>query len=192
MFIVAAIFERLRQILHEGGAVSERVQYMIELAHAVRKDGFKNYPSVPTGNNSSNSSSTASTNAMGGPSRQSEQQQQTNSSAIDSTSGSAGVSHSLDLVCEGDQITHLLRLDEVEPTHSQDTLSKCAHSSSLIILSELVDISQSIPKAWLVSFLAPNINWLNSRLNKALANRENKLKKVVIKQNRVKFLILWI
>lgn len=36
----AAIFERLRSILNEG-AIDKRVQYMIEVMFAIRKDGFK-------------------------------------------------------------------------------------------------------------------------------------------------------
>ncbi|XP_021344403.1 pre-mRNA-splicing factor CWC22 homolog, partial [Mizuhopecten yessoensis] len=37
---INAIFERLRNILHEG-MIDKRVQYMIEVMFAVRKDGFK-------------------------------------------------------------------------------------------------------------------------------------------------------
>ncbi len=36
----AAIFERLRTVLHES-SIDKRVQYMIEVMFAVRKDGFK-------------------------------------------------------------------------------------------------------------------------------------------------------
>jgi len=36
----AAVFERLRTILHEA-LIDKRVQYMIEVMFAVRKDGFK-------------------------------------------------------------------------------------------------------------------------------------------------------
>jgi hypothetical protein len=36
----SAIFERLRTILHEG-SIDKRVQYMIEVMFAIRKDGFK-------------------------------------------------------------------------------------------------------------------------------------------------------
>ena len=36
----AAVFERLRTILHEA-QIDKRVQYMIEVMFAVRKDGFK-------------------------------------------------------------------------------------------------------------------------------------------------------
>ena len=36
----AAIFERLRNVLHEGD-IDTRVQYMVEVMFAVRKDGFK-------------------------------------------------------------------------------------------------------------------------------------------------------
>jgi len=35
-----AVFERLRTILHEA-LIDKRVQYMIEVMFAVRKDGFK-------------------------------------------------------------------------------------------------------------------------------------------------------
>ena len=92
---------------------------MIELAHAVRKDGFKSYPSVPTNNanNASTSESSSKTGnkgvgSSGGPRRDKEEPQETL------------VTHSLDLVCDGDQMTHLLRLDEVEPPQTQDTLSE--------------------------------------------------------------------
>lgn len=40
------IFETLRHILHEG-KLEQRVTYMIEVIFAVRKDGFKDHPSVP-------------------------------------------------------------------------------------------------------------------------------------------------
>ena len=36
----SAIFERLRSVLHEG-QLEQRVQYMVEVMFAVRKDGFK-------------------------------------------------------------------------------------------------------------------------------------------------------
>jgi len=42
-----AIFERFRGILHEAGTIDKRVQYTIEGLFAVRKAGFKDYPSVP-------------------------------------------------------------------------------------------------------------------------------------------------
>lgn len=42
---VNAIFERLRNVLHEG-TIDTRVQYMVEVMFAVRKDGFKDHPSV--------------------------------------------------------------------------------------------------------------------------------------------------
>ncbi|RWS26408.1 pre-mRNA-splicing factor CWC22-like protein, partial [Leptotrombidium deliense] len=42
---IHAIFERLRSILHEGN-LDKRVQYMIEVMFAIRKDGFKDHPSV--------------------------------------------------------------------------------------------------------------------------------------------------
>ncbi|KAM5280191.1 pre-mRNA-splicing factor CWC22 homolog [Ctenodactylus gundi] len=40
---INAIFERLRNILHES-EIDKRVQYMIEVMFAVRKDGFKDHP----------------------------------------------------------------------------------------------------------------------------------------------------
>lgn len=43
-----AIFERLRNILHES-SIDKRVQYMIEVMFAIRKDGFKDHPVVPDG-----------------------------------------------------------------------------------------------------------------------------------------------
>ena len=82
IILVAAIFERLRSILNEG-SIDKRVQYMIEVMYAVRKDGFKvqiilllpllhihgqDFPTVAPG---------------------------------------------LDLVEESDQITHLIALDDV-------------------------------------------------------------------------------
>lgn len=42
---VHAIFERLRNILHEGD-LDMRVQYMIEVMFAIRKDNFKDHPAV--------------------------------------------------------------------------------------------------------------------------------------------------
>lgn len=42
---VEAIFEELRQILHEG-KLHVKVQYMIEAIFQIRKDGFKDYESV--------------------------------------------------------------------------------------------------------------------------------------------------
>ena len=42
MFTFSAIFERLRSVLHEGD-IDKRVQYMIEVLFATRKDGFKVY-----------------------------------------------------------------------------------------------------------------------------------------------------
>ncbi|XP_051022152.1 pre-mRNA-splicing factor CWC22 homolog [Acomys russatus] len=42
---INAIFERLRNILHES-EIDKRVQYMIEVMFAVRKDGFKDHPAV--------------------------------------------------------------------------------------------------------------------------------------------------
>ncbi len=37
---IIAIFERLRHVLHEA-SIDKRVQYMIEVMFATRKDGFK-------------------------------------------------------------------------------------------------------------------------------------------------------
>ncbi|TEA23289.1 hypothetical protein DBR06_SOUSAS5510119, partial [Sousa chinensis] len=45
---INAIFERLRNILHES-EIDKRVQYMIEVMFAVRKDGFKDHPVVLEG-----------------------------------------------------------------------------------------------------------------------------------------------
>lgn len=45
MFFVVAIFERLRNVLHEG-KIDIRVQYMVEVMFAIRKDGFKDHQSV--------------------------------------------------------------------------------------------------------------------------------------------------
>ncbi|CAL9689876.1 unnamed protein product [Knipowitschia caucasica] len=45
---INAIFERLRNVLHES-AIDKRVQYMIEVMFAIRKDGFKDHPVVPDG-----------------------------------------------------------------------------------------------------------------------------------------------
>ncbi|KAM5153114.1 pre-mRNA-splicing factor CWC22 homolog [Mantella aurantiaca] len=45
---INAIFERLRNILHES-EIDKRVQYMIEVLFAVRKDGFKDHPVIPDG-----------------------------------------------------------------------------------------------------------------------------------------------
>lgn len=47
-FLFPAIFERLRNILHES-AIDKRVQYMIEVMFAIRKDGFKDHPVIPEG-----------------------------------------------------------------------------------------------------------------------------------------------
>lgn len=44
-FIIIAIFERFRGILHEG-VIDRRVQYLIEGLFAVRKSGFKDYPAI--------------------------------------------------------------------------------------------------------------------------------------------------
>jgi len=46
--LFAAIFERLRNILHES-AIDKRVQYMIEVMFAIRKDGFKDHPVILEG-----------------------------------------------------------------------------------------------------------------------------------------------
>ncbi|KAG1714941.1 Pre-mRNA-splicing factor CWC22 [Nymphon striatum] len=43
---INAIFERLRNVLHES-ELEKRVQYMIEVVHAVRKDHFADYPAIP-------------------------------------------------------------------------------------------------------------------------------------------------
>lgn len=43
-----ATFDRLRSILHDGD-VSIRVQYMIEVAFALRKESFKDFPQIPEG-----------------------------------------------------------------------------------------------------------------------------------------------
>ena len=43
---IHAIFERLRHVLHES-TLDKRTQYMIEVMFQVRKDGFKDNPSVP-------------------------------------------------------------------------------------------------------------------------------------------------
>ncbi len=43
---INAIFERLRHVLHES-VLDKRTQYMIEVMFQVRKDGFKDNPSVP-------------------------------------------------------------------------------------------------------------------------------------------------
>ena len=45
---LSAIFERLRNVLHES-AIDKRVQYMIEVMFAIRKDGFKDHPVIPEG-----------------------------------------------------------------------------------------------------------------------------------------------
>ncbi|KAK7111884.1 pre-mRNA-splicing factor CWC22 homolog [Littorina saxatilis] len=42
---INAIFERLRNILHEA-QLDKRVQYMVEVMFAIRKDGFKAHPAV--------------------------------------------------------------------------------------------------------------------------------------------------
>lgn len=42
------VFERFRAVLHEG-AISKRCQYMIEVLFQVRKDKFKDNPTIPEG-----------------------------------------------------------------------------------------------------------------------------------------------
>ncbi|KAI8776005.1 pre-mRNA-splicing factor CWC22 [Biomphalaria glabrata] len=42
---INSIFERLRNVLHEG-QLDVRVQYMVEVMFAIRKDGFKDHPAV--------------------------------------------------------------------------------------------------------------------------------------------------
>lgn len=46
--LTSAIFERLRNVLHES-AIDKRVQYMIEVMFAIRKDGFKDHPVIQDG-----------------------------------------------------------------------------------------------------------------------------------------------
>ncbi|XP_058045443.1 pre-mRNA-splicing factor CWC22 homolog isoform X1 [Ahaetulla prasina] len=45
---INAIFDRLRHVLHES-ETDKRVQYMIEVMFAVRKDGFKDHPVIQEG-----------------------------------------------------------------------------------------------------------------------------------------------
>uniref|UniRef100_A0A3B3QF06 Pre-mRNA-splicing factor CWC22 homolog n=1 Tax=Paramormyrops kingsleyae TaxID=1676925 RepID=A0A3B3QF06_9TELE len=45
---INAIFERLRNVLHES-EIDKRVQYMIEVMFAIRKDGFKDHPIISDG-----------------------------------------------------------------------------------------------------------------------------------------------
>ncbi|XP_031564700.1 pre-mRNA-splicing factor CWC22 homolog [Actinia tenebrosa] len=45
---VHAVFERLRSILHSG-EIDRRVEYMIEVMFAIRKDGFKDHVAIPEG-----------------------------------------------------------------------------------------------------------------------------------------------
>ena len=42
------VFERFRAVLHEG-AISKRCQYMIEVLFQVRKDKYKDNPTIPEG-----------------------------------------------------------------------------------------------------------------------------------------------
>lgn len=44
----ASVFERFRAVLNEGN-ISQRVQYMIEVLMQVRKDKFKDNPTIPEG-----------------------------------------------------------------------------------------------------------------------------------------------
>lgn len=48
MTLFPAIFERSRSILHEA-AIDKRVQYMVEVMFANRKDGFKDFPAIADG-----------------------------------------------------------------------------------------------------------------------------------------------
>lgn len=75
---INAIFEMLRNILHEG-KLEKRIQYMIEVMFQIRKDGFKDH---------------------------------------------AAIIEELDIVEEEDQFTHLITLDDVKATNSEDVLSK--------------------------------------------------------------------
>ncbi|KAK2552304.1 Pre-mRNA-splicing factor CWC22-like protein [Acropora cervicornis] len=43
--VAVTVFERLRNILHSA-EIDKRVQYMIEVMFAIRKDGFKDHPAV--------------------------------------------------------------------------------------------------------------------------------------------------
>lgn len=43
--VFIAVFESLRTVLHEA-TIDKRVQYMIEVMFAIRKDGFKVRPSA--------------------------------------------------------------------------------------------------------------------------------------------------
>lgn len=45
---LAAVFESLKGILHDG-SVDVRVQYMIEVMFAIRKDRFSDHPAVQQG-----------------------------------------------------------------------------------------------------------------------------------------------
>jgi hypothetical protein len=44
----ATVYERFRAVLNEG-SISQRVQYMIEVLMQVRKDKYKDNPTVPEG-----------------------------------------------------------------------------------------------------------------------------------------------
>ncbi len=46
--LLAGVFESLKGILHDG-TIDVRVQYMIEVMFAVRKDGFKEHPAITEG-----------------------------------------------------------------------------------------------------------------------------------------------
>ncbi|KAK9754637.1 MA3 domain [Popillia japonica] len=74
---INAIFEMLRNILHEG-KLEKRIQYMIEVMFQIRKDGFKDH---------------------------------------------AAIIEELDIVEEEDQFTHLITLDDVKATNSEDVLN---------------------------------------------------------------------
>ena len=47
-YTAAGVFESLKGILHDGN-VDVRVQYMIEVMFAIRKDGFKEHPAIVGG-----------------------------------------------------------------------------------------------------------------------------------------------
>ena len=48
ILIAVGVFESMKGILHDGN-VDVRVQYMIEVMFAIRKDGFKEHPSIVEG-----------------------------------------------------------------------------------------------------------------------------------------------
>ncbi|KAJ1511886.1 pre-mRNA-splicing factor cwc22 [Coelomomyces lativittatus] len=45
---VHALFDRFRSILHEASSLSLRTQYMIEILFQIRKDQFKQHPTIPS------------------------------------------------------------------------------------------------------------------------------------------------